>query len=119
MKKLLFIASLTLLVLWLSILQNVQAATATLSWTPPTQNIDGSPLTDLDHYVLKFGNSKTTMDNPVKIGKAIKKHIFTNLKNKTYYFVIFAINAKGISSGPSNIVSKSFRVPKAPVLSIQ
>ncbi len=31
--------------------------TATLSWTPPTQNTDGSPLTDLAGYRVYWGTS--------------------------------------------------------------
>src|SRR5690606_15160435 len=33
------------------------SGSARLSWTPPTENLDGSALTDLAGYVIQYGNS--------------------------------------------------------------
>lgn len=41
----------------------VVAGTAILSWSPPTKNIDGSPLTDLAGCVVRYGASGTALNS--------------------------------------------------------
>ena len=38
-------------------MQAVAVGSATLSWTPPTQNMDGTPLTNLAGYRVYWGTS--------------------------------------------------------------
>ncbi len=70
---------------------------------PPTQNTDGSPLTDLTGYKIYYGTSpgyypnQITIDNP---GIAI--YVVENLTPNTYYFVITAINSSRFQSPISN-----------------
>jgi hypothetical protein len=76
----------------------------TLSWTPPTQNEDGSPLTDLAAYRIYYGNEPDNyptsiyLDNP---GLVI--YVVENLTPNTYYFVITAINSSGEESRYSGV----------------
>ena len=76
---------------------------ATLTWMPPTENTDGTPLTDLAGYKLYWGTSSgvypssVTIDNP-----GVTTFIVENLVPATYYFVATAFNAEGSESEPSN-----------------
>ena len=71
----------------------VSLGKVTLSWTAPTENIDGTPLTDLAGYKLYYGTSQgnypeqITIDNP-----GILTYVVENLAPNTYYFVITAYN---------------------------
>jgi hypothetical protein len=81
---------------------------ATLSWTPPTQNTDGSPLTDLKTYRIDVKRQYSTWERSVTINNpGLTTYVFENLEPATYIFTISAINAKGVSSAPSNKVSKT------------
>ena len=42
--------------------------TVTLSWTPPTTNSDGSPLTDLAGYRIVYGTASRTYTQSLTIG---------------------------------------------------
>lgn len=80
---------------------------ATLSWTPPTENTDNSALTDLAGYRIYYGSSSGVYPNSIDISNpAISSYIIGNLSSNTYYFVITAYTANGVSSGYSNEVSK-------------
>ncbi len=80
---------------------------ATLSWTPPTQNLDGSPLIDLTGYKIYYGNkpgnyrSSIHIDNP-----GLTIYVVEHLTPNTYYFVLTAVNSSGAESRFSNEVSK-------------
>ncbi len=73
---------------------------------PPTQNSDGSPLTDLAGYKIYYGNESghfqtiIQLDNP-----GITIFVIENLTPNTYYFAITAFNRIGNESDFSNEVS--------------
>jgi hypothetical protein len=83
---------------------------ATLSWMPPTQNADGSPLTDLAGYRVHWGNQSrgytgsATISNP-----GITRFVVEGLGSGQYYFAITALNAKAVESEHSNELST--RIP--------
>jgi hypothetical protein len=83
------------------------AGDATLNWTAPTQNTDGSPLMDLDHYKIYYGTSTTSLTQLVDlITKSLLTYKVTNLAPGTWFFSMTAINTAGIESDKSNVVSK-------------
>ena len=43
-------------------------STASLSWTAPTQNEDGSPLTNLAGYRIHYGTSASSLDKRIDVG---------------------------------------------------
>ena len=86
------------------------AAEATLSWTPPTQNEDGSPLTDLAGYKIYYGTATGTYTlGPIDIADpAVVTHTVTGLANDTtYFFVATAYNISGVESQYSNEAIKT------------
>lgn len=85
----------------------VGAGQATVSWTAPTTNTDGSPLTNLAGYKVLYGTSAENLNQQIQIANAgISTHVVDNLNAGTYYFGVKAYNSSGLDSDLSNIVSK-------------
>jgi hypothetical protein len=80
--------------------------TATLAWSAPTTNTDGTPLTDLAGYKVHYGKSSGTYTNTVTIGK-VTSYSINNLAQGTYYFTVTAYDTTGLESGYSNEVAKT------------
>jgi hypothetical protein len=85
-----------------------------LSWSIPTQNDDGSPLTDLAGYRIYYGLDGTVMfpDQMVEIPVAQTEAYTLELTvaaPTTYYFRITAYDTSGNESEPSERVSKEIR----------
>jgi hypothetical protein len=81
--------------------------TATLSWTPPTQNTDGTPLINLAGYNIYYGTSASAMTTVIKITNAgTSTHTVTNLTAATWYFSVKAYTAANTESSFSSTVSK-------------
>jgi hypothetical protein len=82
--------------------------TATLSWTAPTKNADGSPITGLSGYRIYYGTDPNHFTQTIKIsGAASTKYVVNGLAAGTYYFAVSAYNTAGQESVKSNIASKS------------
>ena len=81
---------------------------ATLSWTPPTQNTDGSPLTDLAGYKFYWGTTPGIYPNMVMTNNpGITIYVIENLEPGTYEFVATAFNAAGVDSAYSGTSTKT------------
>ena len=86
----------------------VALGSMTLSWTPPTQNTDGTVLTDLAGYRLYYGLSEGNYPNRVIIDTAgLASYVVENLIPDTYYVVATSVNAMGIESAYSNVAIKT------------
>jgi len=81
---------------------------ATVNWTPPTENVDGTALVNLSGYKIYYGTSPNSLINTISINNVgLTSYVIENLEsNTTYYFGITAINSNGIESPFSNVVSK-------------
>ena len=80
---------------------------ATLSWTPPTQNTDGSPLNNLSGYKVYWGTSLGSYGNSVTIANpGIATYVVDQLTPAQWYFVVTAYSSTGVESGFSNVASK-------------
>ena len=80
---------------------------ATLSWTPPTENTDGTPLVDLAAYKIYYGTTEGIYPNSIRIDNpGIASYVVNNLVPNTYYFVATSVNAAGIESTYSNVATK-------------
>lgn len=81
----------------------------TLSWTPPVENEDGSPLLDLAGYNLYWGRVSLQYDESLSIDNpGLTTYVLDGLpRYQTFYFVITALNSKGVESEYSNEASKT------------
>jgi hypothetical protein len=85
----------------------VALGSVTLSWTPPTQNEDGSALTNLAAYKFYYGTVPGTYINSIRVDNAgIASYVIENLTPETYYFVATAVNGNGVESRFSNEATK-------------
>ena len=90
--------------------QAVAIGSATLSWTPPTQNTDGSALTDLAGFKIYWGTSQANLPNVVTINNpGITSYLVENLVAGTYFFAATAFDASGNESTRSNVASKTIQ----------
>jgi Putative Ig domain len=81
---------------------------ATLSWTPPTQNTDGSSLTDLAGFRVVYGTSASTLSQIVEIANpGVATYLVSGLTSGTWYFAVKAYSSTGAESDASNVASKS------------
>ena len=80
---------------------------ATLNWTPPTQNEDGSPLMDLAGYKIYWGTVRGQYTHSVTINNpGISSYVVENLSPGTYEFASTSFNSDGTESDFSNPVVK-------------
>ncbi len=86
-----------------------EPGSATLSWTPPTQNLDGTTLTDLSGYKIYYGTQQGNYPNSITINNpGVTEYVIDNLPgNNTYYFAIAALDSENNESGLSNVASKT------------
>ncbi len=81
--------------------------TATINWTAPTRNSNGTTLTDLASYKVLYGtssgnlNMSKTVSDPRATSTAIG-----SLGQGTWYFAVRAVNSRGVESNNSSTVSK-------------
>lgn len=80
----------------------------TLSWSPPTQNSDGSSLNNLAGYTLHYGTASQDYTGSIEITSPTETSYVvsgSNFPPGTYYFAISAYNAQQVSSSLSGEVS--------------
>jgi hypothetical protein len=81
---------------------------ATLSWTPPTQNTDGSAIANLAGYRIYYGTSSGAMTKSINVtNPGLTAYTVADLGAGTHYFGITAYTTGGAESGMSNIGSKT------------
>lgn len=81
---------------------------ASLSWSAPTQNTDGTSLTTLAGYRIYYGTSATALTQMVQLNSAgVSSYVLDNLSPATYYFAIRAYTSSGAESANSNVVQKA------------
>jgi hypothetical protein len=81
---------------------------ATLSWTPPTQNTDGSTLSNLAGFRIQYGTSPTALTQTVQIPNAgLASYVVTGLSSGSWYFAVKAYTSSGAESANSGVVSKT------------
>ena len=80
----------------------VTPGTAELSWTRPTKNEDGSTLTDLAGYKIRYGLSASSLTQIVDVtGATVTTAVIEGLSTGTWYFSIASVTSTGIESAPS------------------
>jgi len=88
--------------------QQVALGSATLSWHAPTTRTDGTPLTNLAGYRIRYGTANGSYPNQLTIPNGgLTSAVVENLPPATYYFVISAYDLQGMESANSSPVSKT------------
>ncbi len=88
--------------------QAIANGSATLSWLPPTQNTDGSPLTDLAGYWIYLGASPGALARTLYLNQpGLTRFVVGNLSPKVWHFAMTAVDSTGSESGLSAPVSKA------------
>jgi large repetitive protein len=86
----------------------VSNGSATLTWTPVTQNTNGSVLTDLAGYKVHYGTSANAMSTVVVLSNpSLTTYLVTNLSPGTWYFGVSAYASDGTQSAMSNVGAKT------------
>jgi Putative Ig domain len=90
------------------IVNQVSNGSATVNWTPPTANSDGTALTNLAGYRIEYGNATNALSNTIQVtGTGLTSYAISNLSPGTWYFGVVAYTASGAQSALSNVGSKT------------
>lgn len=85
----------------------VSLGAATVSWTPPTQNVDGSSLTNLAGYRILYGTRAGQYTQSLEVkNPGLTSLMVENLAPATYYFAVKVFTSSGAESDLSNAVAK-------------
>ncbi len=77
-----------------------------VTWTAPTTNTDGSPLTNLAGFNIYYGTAAGSFVHEINVpDRCAGKETILNLAPATYYFVMTAYNTIGTESGYSTPVA--------------
>jgi len=81
---------------------------AELTWTAPTQNEDGTALTNLAGYKLRYGQSPSALTQVLDIPAAgTTSARVEGLTSGTWYFTLASYTNNGVESVPTGAVSKT------------
>jgi hypothetical protein len=81
---------------------------ATLNWVPPTQNTNGSALTNLAGIILYYGTAPASLTQSVQVASTTQtSYTVANLAAGTWYFASVAYTNTGVKSAMSALVSAS------------
>jgi hypothetical protein len=80
-----------------------------LSWTPPTEYTNNTPLTDLAGYKIYYGSTIGYYPNQIHVtNPGLTAYVIDNLPgNSTYYLVMTSFDGAGRESDYSNVVSRT------------
>jgi hypothetical protein len=88
----------------------VATGRATVSWTPPTTNTDGTALTNLAGYRVTYGNSVSALNTTATISNpSVSTTQIDNLAPGTWYFAVKAYTSTGTESSVTSPVSKTIQ----------
>ncbi|MCM2311705.1 MAG: putative Ig domain-containing protein [Steroidobacteraceae bacterium] len=83
---------------------------AELNWTAPTQNEDGSALTNLAGYKIRYGTSPGALNKLVDVvGAGITTATIEGLTAGTWYFSVSSYTNTGVESAPTGTVYKTIQ----------
>ena len=86
------------------------SGSATLSWTAPTRNTDGSTLSNLAGYRIVYGTSSSSLSRTIQVtNPGLTTYVVQNLSPGTYYFAVRSYSSTGVESSNSSVASKTIR----------
>ena len=78
----------------------------TIAWTPPTENTNGTALTNLAGYHLYYGTSQSNLSKVVDItNPGLATYVLSDLSSGTWYFALTSVNTAGTESVRSAVIS--------------
>jgi hypothetical protein len=81
---------------------------AALAWSAPTENTNGTALTDLAGYKIYYGSSAESMTQTVQVASpTATAYVVSNLAAGTYYFAVAAYASDGTQSTQSAATAKT------------
>jgi len=84
------------------------AGAAQLTWKPPTQNTDGSALTNLAGVRIYYGTSAANLSKSVQVaGSSATTYTISGLATGTWFFGAKSYTTAGTTSAMSTVVSKA------------
>jgi Bacterial TSP3 repeat len=86
---------------------HAQAAGVQLSWTAPTKDANGAPLTDLAGYNVYYGLTSLLYGVSIDVGLTTSAAISGLVDGLTYYFAVTAYDQAGNESAFSNEVART------------
>lgn len=78
-----------------------------ISWQPPTENVDGSPLTDLGGYTIYYGEDSGDYTQQARVEDPYATDFRVTLEQGEYYVAMTALDLEGNESALSNEVRKA------------
>jgi Putative Ig domain len=87
---------------------NTTSPNVALDWMPPTENVNGSALTNLKGYTLHYGQQSKAYTHTIKIDNpSVLNYVIEGLQKGTYFFAVTAFNTKGAESEYSTELTKT------------
>ena len=84
----------------------MSAGNAALDWTAPTENTDGSVLSNLAGYEVHYGTNPQQLTQVEKItNPGLTSYVVDNLSAGTWYFSVSSYSTNGTESSSSAVVS--------------
>jgi hypothetical protein len=79
-----------------------------LSWQAPTENVDGSPVSNLAGYHIYYGKTADELTSTVTVsGADTTSYVVKGLEEGAYFFSVVAFNSAGMVSGKSNLADQT------------
>jgi Putative Ig domain len=83
---------------------------ATLNWVDPTQNTDGSALTNMAGVNIHYGNTPSSLTQTIQVsGVGQSNYTIANLTAGTWYFGAAAYTTTGVEGAMSQVESKTIQ----------
>jgi hypothetical protein len=82
--------------------------TATVSWVPPTQNTNGTALTNLAGFKIYYGTNSASLTQVAQVSSAgATDYVVSGLTSGTWYFAVTSYTSDGTESAKSAASSKT------------
>jgi hypothetical protein len=86
---------------------NWGSGSATVAWTAPTKNTDGTTLTNLAAFRVYYGTNTSSLTRVKEVNDiSSSSTTVSSLSPATWYFKVRAVNANQVESADSNVSSK-------------
>ena len=93
---------------WTDAMAASASTSAKLSWLAPSQNTDGTPLTDISGYHVYVGNDPNSLATVLDVADgSATSYTVNKLTPGTWYFAISAYTNDGVEGELSSVGSKT------------